>query len=128
MSQCPNCGAALEPNQLRCNKCGSPVQVVAPAPNAGPVQGAANADLVHPSNPPKSATTALILSCLIVGVGQLYLGQTVKGVVLLVGSMFLGVATGFLLSPVFWIVGMVDAHAIGNKLASGKPVGQWEFF
>ena len=127
MSQCPNCGAATEPNQLKCNKCGTPVQAVQ-APGAVPAQGAANADLVHPSNPPKSATTALILSCLIVGVGQIYLGQTVKGVVLLAGSMVLGVATGFLLSPVFWIVGMVDAHAIGNKLASGKPVRQWEFF
>ena len=125
MSQCQHCGAALEPNQLRCNKCGSPVQVVAPAPNAGPVQGAP-VDLVHPTNPPKSATTALILSCLISGVGQIYLGQTIKGIVILIGSLVLwGTIVG---GPVIWIVAMVDAHAIGNKLASGKSVGQWEFF
>ena len=125
MSQCQNCGAALEPNQLRCNKCGSPVQVVAPAPNAGPVQGVP-VDLVHPTNPPKSATTALILSCLISGVGQIYLGQTIKGIVILIGSLVLwGTIVG---GPVIWIVAMVDAHAIGNKLASGKSVGQWEFF
>ena len=136
MSQCPNCGAALVPNQLKCNKCGTPVQVVAapnPAPaqgtpNAGPVQGVPNTGLVHPSTPPKSSTTALILSCLIVGLGQIYLGQTVKGVVMLVASMVLGAASGFLLTPVFWIVAMVDAHMIGNKLASGQPVRQWEFF
>jgi len=99
--------------------------VVAPAPNAGPVQGAP-VDLVHPTNPPKSATTALILSCLISGVGQIYLGQTIKGIVILIGSLVLwGTIVG---GPVIWIVAMVDAHAIGNKLASGKSVGQWEFF
>ena len=125
MSQCQNCGAATEPNQLKCNKCGSPVQVTS-APNSGPVQGAANTDLVHPSNPPKSSTTALILSCLITGVGQIYLGQTIKGIVILIGSLVLwGTIVG---GPVIWIVAMVDAHAIGNKLASGKSVGQWEFF
>jgi hypothetical protein len=44
----------------------------------------------------------------------------------MIGSLVLwGTIVG---GPVIWIVAMVDAHAIGNKLASGKPVGQWEFF
>ena len=136
MSQCPNCGATVQPNQLRCNKCGSTLQLEnapnpAPAhgvPNAGPAHGVPNTDLVHPSTPPKSSTTALILSCLITGLGQIYLGQTIKGLVLLISSFVIsGITLGFGW-PILWIVAMVDAHMIGNKLASGQPVRQWEFF
>ena len=135
MSQCPNCGATVQPNQLRCHKCGSTLQLEnalnpAPAhgvPNAGP--GMESLILIwYILDPPKSSTTALILSCLITGLGQIYLGQTIKGLVLLISSFVIsGITLGFGW-PILWIVAMVDAHMIGNKLASGQPVRQWEFF
>jgi TM2 domain-containing membrane protein YozV len=127
MSQCQNCGAATVPNQPKCTKCGSPIQVV-PAANAGPPPVAHNPQLVHPSNPPKSSTTALILSCLIPGIGQIYLGQTIKGLVILIASFVIATATFGIGGIILWVVAMVDAHMIGNKLVSGNSVGQWEFF
>ena len=83
---------------------------------------------VYPSNPPKSGSTAVILSCLLTGIGQMYLGQAGKGLVLLVVALLIGAATAGFSAPVFWIVGMIDAHKIGNKLANGHSVGEWECF
>ena len=74
--------------------------------------------MIPPSG--KSASTALILSCLIAGLGQIYLGQTLKGLIILA----LTCATG----PIGWIVGMIDAYSIGKKLEAGQSVGEWEFF
>ena len=58
----------------------------------------------------------------------MYLGQAGKGLVLLVVALLIGAATGGLSAPVFWIVGMIDAYKIANKLANGHSVGEWECF
>ena len=58
----------------------------------------------------------------------MYLGQAGKGLVLLVVALLIGAATAGFSAPVFWIVGMIDAHKIGNKLANGHSVGEWECF
>lgn len=84
--------------------------------------------MVTPSGSPKSATTATILSCVIVGLGQMYLGQVLKGLVLLVSAVVLGVFTAGILAIPIWIIGMIDGNKIGKKLEAGQPVGQWEFF
>ena len=81
---------------------------------------------MHPSG--KSPTTAAILSCLIVGLGQLYLGQVTKGIVMFLVSYLVGAATGGILTIIIWIAAIIDASNIGKKLEQGKSVGQWEFF
>ena len=51
---------------------------------------ASQQDLIHPSNPPKDPLLMGILSgCCIAGLGQMILGQVIKGVVILLGSMVL---------------------------------------
>ena len=74
--------------------------------------------MIHPSG--KSASLALLLSCLIAGIGQIYLGQTLKGLVIL--------AVTFVTGPIGWVIGMIDAYLIGKKLEAGQSVGEWEFF
>jgi TM2 domain-containing membrane protein YozV len=87
-----------------------------------------NGGFVYPSNPPKSPGTAALLSCLIVGVGQMYLGQIKKGLAWLLGIIVLSFITAGVLWLPILIASIVDAYKTGQKLANGQPVGEWEFF
>lgn len=116
---CANCGQAVNANQVICTSCGCALKA------GGAVQSSGQKTIL-PSG--KSASTATILSCLITGVGQMYLGQVAKGVAILLGGMVVsGVTCGFA-APVIWVVAMIDAYKIGKKLEAGQPVGEWEFF
>lgn len=63
-----------------------------------------------------------VVASLIPGVGQLLLGQTVKGLVILGVSIFL-CAGGGLLS----VASMVDTYLVA-RARKNRPVGDWEFF
>lgn len=100
---------------------------VPPSPS-GPQHGSmAGQDLVLPSDPPRDPTVMAILSAIVPGLGQLILGQTVKGIVLCVLAIGLlkVICIGSLAVSV---VAIVDAYQIAVKLRSGQPVKQWEFF
>jgi TM2 domain-containing membrane protein YozV len=81
---------------------------------------------IQPSNPPKDPIIAAVLSALVLGgVGQLYLGQQKKGIILIVASVVLWcVGLGFIPT----LVGAYDAYVIGTKLKNGQAVGDMEFF
>ena len=81
-------------------------------------------DVVAPSG--KSAGLATLLSCILPGVGQIYLGQVIKGIVILAADIVLGCTV--IIPLVIWIVAMIDANKIGKKLEAGQSVQQWEFF
>ena len=66
--------------------------------------------------------------CIINGLGQIILGQTLKGVALLVGSIVLMAATGGISLLIALPVIAIDAYLIGKKLEAGNPVEEWEFF
>ena len=86
-----------------------------------------------PVQPPiffKNPTVATLLSFVITGLGQLYNGQILKGIVFFVSiviSCFLmspfTLFVGVILAPVLWIWGMVDANSsakrINERLAAG---------
>jgi TM2 domain-containing membrane protein YozV len=127
MSNCPNCGAPVQPESSVCARCGSSVAAQQQQPGYAPPSQQSDGK-VYPSNPPKSAVTATILSCFFPGVGQMYLGQVIKGVVILVAGIVLSTVTSGIAGLPVWIVAMIDANNIAKKLASGRPVGQWEFF
>ena len=81
---------------------------------------------IQPANPPKDPIIAAVLSLVLLGgVGQLYLGQQKKGIILLIMCICLYCA---LLGWVVQLVGAYDAYWIGNKLKAGQPVDEWEFF
>ena len=84
--------------------------------------------VVRPSNPPKEPLLMALLSFLIVGLGQMLLGQVAKGAVILVSAIVLGGATAGFAIPFIWLFSALDAYAIAKKLKDGKAVGLWEFF
>lgn len=81
---------------------------------------------IQPSNPPKDPIIAAVLSAVLLGgVGQLYLGQQKKGIILIVASIVLYcLALGWVVQ----LIGAYDAYVIGNKLKAGQSVGDMEFF
>ena len=71
---------------------------------------------------------AVLSGCCINGLGQIILGQTLKGVALLVGSVVLMAATSGISLLIALPVIAIDAYLIGKKLEAGNPVEEWEFF
>ena len=120
---CGNCGSAVKPEQAVCINCGAAISAATPVAN-----NTNNAGKGTISGTGKSAGTATLLSCLIPGLGQIYLGQTMKGVVILIADLLLTGATAGVLGPVIWIVAMVDANKIGKRLENGETVTEWQFF
>ena len=81
---------------------------------------------IQPSDPPKNAVVAALLSFFLFGgVGQLYLGQQKKGIILIVATLILVWVGG--LGCIVPIIGAVDAYMMGDKLAKG-PIGDMQWF
>lgn len=66
--------------------------------------------------------------CCVTGFGQIYNKQILKGIVILLCSLFLSVITYGVGGFVVAVAAIVDAYMIARKLESGRPVGEWEFF
>ncbi len=94
-----------------------------PAPGPG---GAASDELIYPHQPPRDPTLMAILS-IVPGLGQIILGQTVKGIVLLVAAVAIFTSTR-LGGAAVMIAAIIDAQRIGTKLKNDRPVRPWEFF
>jgi TM2 domain-containing membrane protein YozV len=74
----------------------------------------------------KNPRTAAALSLCLGGLGQIYLGQTSKGIcIILIGIV--GVLT-IVSTPLVIIVGMIDAYLLAKKLERGEAIRAWEFF
>lgn len=65
---------------------------------------------------------AIVLNFFIPGVGYMMLGQTVKGIAILLGT-YLTCGAGYLLTVLF----VLDAYMVAQARKS-RPVGDWEFF
>ncbi len=70
-----------------------------------------------------NAVLAAIISAILPGAGQIYAGQTVKGVLLLVLAFFTCMGGGL-----FNVLAAVDAFLIAQRKARGETVGDWQFF
>ena len=81
---------------------------------------------IQPSDPPKNAIIAAVLSFLLLGgVGQMYLGQMKKGIIIIVATVVLScVGIGFLIP----ILGAVDAYMMADKLQKGETIGDMQWF
>ncbi len=84
--------------------------------------------MIQPSGHPRSPMLMAVFSVLLVGLGQMLLGQVAKGVVMLVGALVVGLCTGGLLILLVWALSAYDAYAIAVKLRDGRAVRKWEFF
>jgi TM2 domain-containing membrane protein YozV len=82
-----------------------------------------------PAAPPKSPVLAALLSFLLVGMGQIYLGQVEKGLCMLAVVLLLVMTV--VLGPigiVILLINVVDAFVIGMRMRDGKQIGKWQFF
>lgn len=134
---CPMCGESVAASAALCRFCGASFTVT---PGTLPVAArpvstfAAAAEprvpgRIYPSDPPKNPALMAVMSCLcIVGLGQMTLGQTGKGLLLLFGSIGLAVVTAGLSVVVTLPLAAVDAYLIAKKLEAGNSVGEWEWF
>lgn len=99
---CPECGAAIGGG-------GGPRQI------GGTIDSSA-ALLFNK----KSEALALTLSLLIPGLGQIYNGQTTKGIIMLVAAILVAIVGVLLIIPlivyvVLWIYGMYDAYTTAKE-------------
>ncbi len=81
---------------------------------------------VEPASPPKEPIIAAILSLLFWGgVGQIWLGQSKKGILLIVPALILDF---FYIGLFLHVVGAIDAYQMATKLKGGAAVGDMEWF
>ena len=126
--RCPFCAESIAFQAIKCKHCGSmlvPVQSDSALAGRG---GAGRPQQIRTSAPQDPVLMAFLSGCCIAGLGQMILGQTLKGVMIFIGSVVLAVATGGLSILFTWPLGGVDAYLIAKKLKDGKAVGEWECF
>ena len=64
------------------------------------------------------------MSAIIVGVGQIYNGQIVKGLIFLVVAVIFGLTgIGIIISIVIWLYAIYDAYTIAQRINNGESVG-----
>ena len=76
-----------------------------------------------PERPPKfykNPSIAVVLSFFWPGLGQIYNGQIGKGVLFMIAAglsaLLMWVLIGFLIYPIIWIWGMVDANTSAKRI------------
>ncbi len=117
---CPYCGDRLRPHESN---------TAAARGEADPGERFSAADCLPPRDEAKSPALAALLSFLLVGMGQVYLGQVEKGLVLLCAVLLLLLtarpgAAGLLIL----LLNVLDAFLLARRLGRGERVGRWEFF
>jgi len=75
-----------------------------------------------------SLPLVIVLNLIFPGIGNLIFGQTAKGLVMFAATVVLGTGTCGVLWFVSCVVMTIDGVMLSNKLNSGQPIGQWEFF
>lgn len=68
----------------------------------------------------KSPGLAAVLSFFVCGLGQIYNGQILKGLIFLVAYgiswLMMWIVIGFITTPILWIWGIVDAYRVAQKV------------
>lgn len=108
---CANCGFKMDKNNKFCPNCGS-------SPD-NPKQA------MHIQSD-KSSGLAAVLSFLIIGLGQIYLGLTKRGLILFVLAVISGflmlIYIGWIIWLLVWIYAIYDAYNSGEKIKNGEYV------
>lgn len=114
---CANCGFEMPKSTKFCPECGTATD------NAPQVINNTNGAVMHTD---KSPGLAAILSFLIVGLGQIYLGLTKKGIILFIAAVISGVLMLFVIGWITWLIVWVyaiyDAYNSGEKMRNGIAV------
>ena len=112
---CSNCGTELRSDAKYCPNCGiSPTE----KPNYGQTQSIVKSD--------KNPLLAAILSFLLPGLGQAYLGLMKKGIILfvlaIIGGFLMSIAIGYLIYLIAWGYAMYDGYNSAEKMNNNVEV------
>jgi hypothetical protein len=110
--KCPYCSGEIPVEAVKCKHCGSSVSTL----NKSPTEAR------------DPLLMAVYSGCCLAGMGQMVLGQTGKGFVMLLGSVAVAVITGGIGALVLWPLNGIDAYMVASAMKKGKPVGAWDFF
>ena len=117
---CPKCGYKMAKGLKFCPECGSPTS------NTPHVNNTVNNTGNSVVNTNKDPLLAAILSFLIIGLGQIYLGLTKKGIILFLAAIVSGVLMliliGFILWLLIWAYAIYDAYNSAQKMQNGIAV------
>ncbi len=112
---CRNCGFEMPKGTRFCSECGTPTSGNLPVRSTGAVM-----------NNEKSPILAAILSFFIIGLGQLYIGLTKKGIILFVAAIVSGVLMMILIGWILWLLiwgyAIYDAYNSAEKMNNGIAV------
>ena len=114
---CANCGFEMPKSTKFCPECGTSTDGVPPAVN-NTTSAVANSD--------KSPGLAALLSFLIIGLGQIYIGLTKKGILLFIAAIISGVlmliVIGWITWLIVWVYAIYDAYNSAEKMRNGIAV------
>jgi len=112
---CYNCGSKLAGNFKFCPECGQDLS-----------SNIAKSKTAYVSSKEKNTLLAVILSALLPGLGQIYLGLDNKGAILLiayvVSAILILLFIGVILVIILWIWALVDTIMSANALNRGEEV------
>lgn len=94
---------------------------VAPPPDAAPIDANRRARVHSPS-------LAVLLSLCIIGFGQVYNRQALKGIAVLLATLALAEMMGVRGAIMMHPIAAVDAWAIAARIRRGENVGRWQWF
>jgi TM2 domain-containing membrane protein YozV len=115
---CPACGTKNEDSARFCHSCGNAVSG-SPPPAPKPIETMRGLEPVTATGPTvaagdKNPVLAVVLSCVIVGVGQFYNNDWKKGLLMLGGTLVLSVPTGGIAWLGFAIWSAIDAYMVAK--------------
>jgi TM2 domain-containing membrane protein YozV len=132
MPFCDNCGAPLKPGEKFCGNCGAPVEPVVAGAHPAPAQSVpasaktAPEPVVQQPSPQaaglpaklKNTGLAAAASFLFSGLGQVYNGSLVKGLIIFFGTLVLSLIST-ILGFIVVIYGTYDAYTTAKKMNEG---------
>jgi TM2 domain-containing membrane protein YozV len=123
ISVCPACGEPTREEDRFCENCGAVLTQAPPPPPPPPPPPAPQApapapSFQAPSQNKKNPLLAVAASFLLVGSGQVYNGQHIKGLIL----FFIGLFGSFLIVPalIAWVYAWADAYRTAKRMNAGE--------
>jgi TM2 domain-containing membrane protein YozV len=108
---CPNCGANLpNPDIKFCNEFGTQIIYPSPVDSKKPD---------HVQSEEKIQWVAALCSFFIPGLGQVYNGDTAKGIAVFFGTL-MGFFIYFIPGLLVWLFGLYDAYITAKKMNTGE--------